>query len=114
VSITVNKIKGTDGIVIIIDSAESAANFKTLVHRATNLWPDAVPEIKEFADQITNADWLPENKKSLQDYKSQDTSGKKKCIHQRTKSINPFDNQWHDSIQCRDCGLTFKIIPSES
>lgn len=28
--------------------------FKELVHRATNLWPDASPEIKMFADDITN------------------------------------------------------------
>lgn len=30
------------------------SKFIELVQRATNLWPDAPPEIKAFADQITN------------------------------------------------------------
>lgn len=36
--------------------------FKELVHRATNLWPDASPEIKAFADMVTN------DGKLMQDY----------------------------------------------
>ncbi len=38
--------------------------FKQLVQRATNTWPDAPPEIKEFADMICEG-------KVLQDYYSQ-------------------------------------------
>lgn len=38
---------------VYITSAESVTRFKELVHRATNLWPDAHPEIKEFADKVT-------------------------------------------------------------
>lgn len=55
-----------DGFVIIIDGS-SIWKFKQLVQRATNLWPDAPPEIKEFADLITSG-------RILQDYRSQDTS----------------------------------------
>jgi len=53
--------------VITISNHRSILYFKELVQRATNLWPDAPPEIKEFADIITNG-------AILQDYKSQDTS----------------------------------------
>lgn len=52
---------------IIIDEKESMEAFKTLVFRATNLWPDAPPEIKEFADELDHG-------KILQDYRGQDTS----------------------------------------
>lgn len=41
--------------------------FKELVFRGTNLWPDAKPEIKDFADVLMYG-------KPLQDYKGQDTS----------------------------------------
>lgn len=57
-----------DSCVIIIDSAESISRFKELVQRGSNLWPDANPEIKEFADVITNDGWV------MQDYYGQDTS----------------------------------------
>lgn len=30
------------------------AEFQELVFRATNLWPDASPAIKEFADKVTS------------------------------------------------------------
>ena len=33
---------------------DSRIKFRELVQRATNLWPDAPQEIKEFADIITN------------------------------------------------------------
>ena len=55
------------GYTVIIDG-KSGKNFRELVQRATNLWPDAPAEIKEFADQITNNGWV------MQDYASQDTS----------------------------------------
>ena len=37
--------------------------FRELVQRATNLWPDASPAIKAFADQVTSG-------KLMQDYSS--------------------------------------------
>jgi hypothetical protein len=40
-------------ISIVVDP-ESMAAFQELVHRGANLWPDAPPEIKEFADIVTN------------------------------------------------------------
>jgi len=61
--ITFSKVS-EDGIVIIVDGKESLANFKQLVQRGANLWPDAQPEIKELADQVTN-------NKILQDYRQQ-------------------------------------------
>jgi hypothetical protein len=38
---------------IQIIGADSVNRFRELVHRAVNLWPDAHPEIKEFADLVT-------------------------------------------------------------
>lgn len=40
------------------------APFREMVQRATNLWPDAPPEIKHFADMITNG-------RPMQDYFAQ-------------------------------------------
>jgi hypothetical protein len=54
---------------VIVVSPSSQQMFQELVQRATNLWPDAPPEIKEFADVITNGH-------VLQNYWSQDTSSK--------------------------------------
>lgn len=42
-------------------------DFQELVHRATNLWPDAPAHIKEFADMVTVGH-------VQQDYQGQDTS----------------------------------------
>lgn len=52
---------------VIVVSQTHQALFQELVQRATNLWPDAPPEIKEFADVITNGH-------VLQNYWGQDTS----------------------------------------
>ena len=38
----------------ILVEEESLPIFKSLVNRACNTWPDAPPEIKTFADQVTN------------------------------------------------------------
>jgi hypothetical protein len=38
--------------VVLVDE-ESVPAFREMVQRATNLWPDAPPEIKEFADMVT-------------------------------------------------------------
>jgi NTP pyrophosphatase (non-canonical NTP hydrolase) len=53
--------------IIGIHGEFSISAFKELVHRATNLWPDAPAEIKEFADMITVGH-------VQQDYHTQDTS----------------------------------------
>jgi hypothetical protein len=44
-----------------IDAAEDWKLFQELVQRGANLWPDAPPHIKEFADLVTNG-------KVMQDY----------------------------------------------
>jgi len=44
-----------------IRDAESWSAFQQLIQRGANLWPDAPPEIKEFADLVTNG-------KVMQDY----------------------------------------------
>lgn len=67
--ITVNTI-AEDGFVVIVDS-DSIERFRDLIQRGVNLFPDAHPEIKEFADVITNGH-------ILQDYYGQDTSPTKK------------------------------------
>lgn len=61
-SIEVSTSDGYD-INIWIKTADIPA-FKELVFRATNLWPDAPPEIKRFSDQLIHG-------KVLQDYDSQ-------------------------------------------
>jgi hypothetical protein len=50
---------------------DSMIAFKELIQRGANLWPDAPPEIKSFADLITNGE-------VLQDYALQDTSSNRK------------------------------------
>ena len=63
------------GCHVYVDQA-SMDEFKELVHRATNLWPDASPEIKAFADQITNNGVL------MQDYtKPEVTAQPKFCSY---------------------------------
>lgn len=52
----------------IVIFKESLEDFKELVHRATNLWPDAPVAIKNFADQITQPELIPAGKEGLQDY----------------------------------------------
>lgn len=44
----------TESFVVIIITKESLPLFKSMVNRACNTWPDAPPEIKTFADQVTN------------------------------------------------------------
>lgn len=46
---------------IHIRDEESWKSFQELIQRGSNLWPDAPPEIKEFADLVTNG-------KVMQDY----------------------------------------------
>lgn len=69
-----------DCFVIIIDGKDSCKNFKEMIQRGTNLWPDAQPEIKELADQVTNNNWISDAKPhgnmklksgTLQDYNAQ-------------------------------------------
>jgi len=54
--ILVKPIADGEACVIMVDTPESIAQFKELIQRGANLWPDAQPEIKEFADLITNGE----------------------------------------------------------
>lgn len=56
-------VRHPDRIIIRITN-DDLPKFKELVQRATNLWPDASPEIKEFADDITHDGII------MQDYKN--------------------------------------------
>jgi hypothetical protein len=67
--IVTNKME--NGFVVFVHGEESTTNFKNLIQRGANLWPDAPPELKVLADQITN-DWS--GNVPLQDYVKQDTS----------------------------------------
>jgi hypothetical protein len=51
------------GMIKILVHPDSKPEFLELVQRATNLWPDASPDIKEFADLVTNEGKL------MQDYR---------------------------------------------
>lgn len=52
-----------------IESLMKWREFQELIQRGSNLWPDASPAVKEFADMITSG-WI------LQDYQAQ--AGNKK------------------------------------
>lgn len=65
-SIHVNHNFASMGTTAIFIDPSSAKSFNELVHRATNLWPDAPPEIKEFADKLIDG-------KIKQDYAGQAT-----------------------------------------
>ena len=57
-------LHSTDGSIVIHVPKADAQPFKNLIQRGANLWPDAPPEIKEFADLVTNG-------RVLQDYHAQ-------------------------------------------
>lgn len=59
--------KHPGGNLVVFVSAESQEIFKEMVFRATNLWPDAPPSIKMFADLLHHG-------RVLQNYEQQDTS----------------------------------------
>lgn len=52
---------GTIRKTVEFDRAEDWKDFQELVQRAANLWPDAKPQMKKFADVVTNG-------KVMQDY----------------------------------------------
>ena len=83
---------GTVGFSIIVDDAEDMKSFQALVQRGANLWPDAPPSIKAFADEVTSG-------KVLQDYSKQDTSVKT-CVHKWIR--NPLS----DTMTCAKCQLS--------
>ena len=55
-----NLIDNGSSIRVYVNAMEEKA-FRELVQRGANLWPDAPPSMKQFADLITNG-------KVLQDY----------------------------------------------
>lgn len=63
-------VRNEDEDLIIWATKAHVDAIKQMVHRATNLWPDAPPEIKELADLITVGH-------IQQNYHVQDTSKKK-------------------------------------
>lgn len=48
----------------IMINSDSLEGFKELVRRGSNLWPDAPPDVKKFADYVLNG-------RLLQDYDMQ-------------------------------------------
>lgn len=103
-SISFKKLIDND-FILFVESEESVAAFKELVHRGTNLWPDAPPEIKAFADRLTNADWMKEaglTPGALQDYDSQNTSKlSNRCRHYK---VEPFPARGSEALRCLECG----------
>lgn len=94
-----NRLLNSD-FTIVVGGKESVKAFKELVQRATNLWPDAPPEIKAFADKVTNADWA--NGQPLQDYSAQNTSKKPvRCRHYNAVAI---PERGEGFLKCLDCG----------
>jgi len=95
--IEVKAIADGEAFVILVDSPESIENFKQLIQRGANLWPDAQPEIKEFADLITNG-------RIFQDYGSQAKDKIHTCEHANTRAINPTNGYY---LYCLDCKTEF-------
>jgi hypothetical protein len=65
--------------------------FQELIQRGANLWPDAPPAIKEFADLVTSG-------RVMQDYRKQDTS---------KKILPSIKNSYRHNLAtnvCADCG----------
>lgn len=58
---TVQDGLGTVRKAIVADKAEDFKLLQEIMHRATNLWPEAPPQVKRLADMVTNG-------KVLQDY----------------------------------------------
>lgn len=91
--ITLHRIMGdfgTIGFSIIVDNEKDMKSFQALVQRGANLWPDAPPSIKAFADEVTSG-------RVLQDYSKQDTSVKS-CKH------NWIRDTEHNLDNCQLCG----------
>lgn len=98
--IFVSRLLDSD-VTIVVEGEESAKNFRDMVQRATNMWPDAPPEIKAFADRITNADWTDA---PLQDYHQQNTSKKpSQCRHYDSE---PVPERGPGYLRCLHCGYT--------
>lgn len=58
--------------------------FQELVYRGVNLWPDARPEMKEFADLITEG-------KVLQDYFAQANEARIERVSKTTINLNTLE-----------------------
>lgn len=67
------------GFVTVNITPEDVPHFKELVQRGANLWPDAPPSIKEFADNVTVGH-------VQQDYRSQAKDQRKEKPVERIKS----------------------------
>lgn len=91
-----NESVGTLGFTIVIDRHDDMVAFQQLVQRGANLWPDATPAIKAFADEITSG-------KVLQDYSKQDTSPKKECEHVWIAKY--FDGSTRLGYVCKYCNI---------
>lgn len=58
---TVQDGLGTVRKAIVAQTADDFKLLQEVMHRATNLWPEAPPQVKRLADMVTNG-------KVLQDY----------------------------------------------
>jgi len=124
----ISVVQDKDTISIFISGTQSRESFTELVQRATNLWPDATPEIKVFADRITNPMLLEHlsSEAGLQPYETQDTSpsAKEKARTKRIgvncvvcKSINLLDVKEGVSeviFKCSHCHGSNRFVRSSS
>lgn len=51
---------GTAAKAIVADTAEDYKLLQAIMHRATNLWPDAPASVKALSDMVTNGKVLQE------------------------------------------------------
>lgn len=89
-------IGGSTKALILVDE-DSWKEFQQLIHRGINLWPDASPELKAFADLITEG-------KVQQDY-----SREKKLTDKLGDGVTSYvkcedkKSYWYNL--CNNCGL---------
>ena len=105
-----------EGFHIEVRGKISRKAFQELIQRGTNLWPDASPEIKEFADRVT-LDW--NDNKPLQNYRQQDTSPLKAlterrafgCAHCKTDNLVDFiPGEGPITFSCWHCAARNQVI----
>ena len=81
---------GTVANQVLITTAKEWKAFQELIQRGANLWPDAPPEIKEFADKVTVGH-------VQQDYYQQNKDQQKRAVKSNPNFEAPYFTGEHSS-----------------